>query len=189
MNRSFLVFFITIPIISLTSLACTLFVGGPKYPNTSIGISPEEVDKFIIQFQGVQTVSAQSGKITFSINETQITSLLAEKLASQSDPFIQNPQVYLQNNEIVVYGKATQGILTANIRIIILAKLDNNNQPKLTISSVDLGPLTIPEGFTNTVDTMLEQAFTGAIGPVASGIRLESINISDGVLTISGQIK
>jgi hypothetical protein len=189
MNRSCLVLFITIPIFSLTALACTLFVGGPDYPNTSISNSSEEVEKFNFQFQDAQTVAAQTGKITFSINETQITSLLSEKLASQGDPFFQNPQIYLQNSEIVVYGKATQGILTANIRIIILAKLDNNNQPKLTISSVDLGPLPIPEGFTNTVDTMLEQAFTGAIGPIASGIRLESINISDGVLTISGRIK
>jgi hypothetical protein len=175
--------------IALASLACTVFVGGPDYPSTPIAISTEAVANLDQQLQAAQTAAAQSGVITLSINETQITSLLAAKLNEQTDPFIRNPQVTLRNGEIQVYGKATQGNLEANVRIVLSAALDGDGKPLITVTSADFGPLPAPEGLNNTISAFIGQAFTGSIGPAAIGMRLESINIADGVMTLSGRIK
>jgi hypothetical protein len=36
---------------------------------------------------------------------------------------------------------------------------------------------------------MIKEAYTGSLGPVATGLRIESISISGGVMTITGRIR
>jgi hypothetical protein len=175
--------------VALMPLACTVFVGGPEYPATPIAVSTEAVGDFDQQLQSAQTAAAQNGMLTLTINETQITSLLAMKLDSQPDPFIQNPQVYLRNGEIQIYGRATQGNLQANVRIVLTVTLDPEGQPMITVSSTDFGPFPVPTGLNNSISTFIDQAFSGAFGPAVTGLRLETINIADGVITFTGRVK
>ena len=183
--------FTTLSIISLAlaSLACMVFVGGPEYPPTSIAVSTEAVGSLDQQVQAAQTAAAQSGVMTLSVNETQITSLLASKLETQTDPFLHNPQVYLRNNEIQVYGKVSQGNLEANVRIVLSATIDAEGKPVIAVTSADFGPLPAPEGLNKTISALIDETFTGALGPAALGLRLESITIADGVLTMAGRVK
>jgi len=180
---------LSIFVLALASLACTLFVGGPDYPPTPIPVSTEQVGTLKDQVQSAQTEAAQSGTLTLTVNESQITSLLAAKLAEQTDAFITNPQVYLRNQEIQVYGKATQGNFQANVRIVFTIALDAEGKPVIDITSADFGPLPAPEGLNSAISAMVDEAFTGTIGPAATGFRLENINIADGVMTITGRIK
>jgi len=189
MKKAWILSALSIFTLALASLACTIFVGGPDYPSTPISVSTEAVGSLDDQVHAAQTAAAQNGLLTLTINESQLTSLLASKLESQSDPFIRDPQVYLRNNEIQIYGKATQGNLQANVRIVLSASVDAEGKSSLAVTSVDFGPLPAPEGLNKTVSAFLEEAFTGALGPAASGIRLESITIADGVMTLSGRVK
>jgi uncharacterized protein YpmS len=175
--------------LALASLACKIFIGGPDYPLTPIAVSTEAVASLDQQVQAAQTAAAQNGVLTLTINETQITSLLASKLEAQPDPFIRDPQVYLRNNEIQVYGKATQGNLEANVRIVLSANIDAEGKPVILVTSADFGPLPAPEGLNKTISTLIEEAFTGTLGPAAIGLRLESITIADGVMTLTGRVK
>ncbi|MCX6069129.1 MAG: hypothetical protein NT121_25865 [Chloroflexi bacterium] len=184
-------FFITLSIltVALASLACTMFVGGPAYPETPIAISTEAAGSLDQQLEAAQTAAAQNGTLTLTINETQITSLLAAKLDSQSDPFIREPQVYLRDGEIQVYGKVTQGNLQANVRIVLSAAIDADGKPKLTVASANFGPLPAPSGLNDTISAFIEEAFTGSLGPAAVGLRVDSITIADGTMTLTGQVK
>jgi uncharacterized protein YpmS len=185
----------TIPIlvillaVAAVSFACTIFVGGPAYPATTIPVSTESAGSVEDQFHAAQTEAAQTGTLTLTLNETQITSLLAAKLADHPDTFIQDPQVYLRNGEIQVYGKATQGNLQANVRIVLTATLDAQGQPVVSVNSTDFGPFPAPKGLNDSITAFVEQAFTGSFGPAATGLRLESINISDGIMTFTGRVK
>lgn len=189
MENNKLIILLFVLTIALIPLACTVFVGGPEYPATPIAVSTEAVGSLDQELQSAQTAAAQSGTLTLTINETQITSLLATKLASQPDPFIQNPQVYLRNGEIQVYGKASQGNLQANVRIVLTATLDPEGQPVIAVSSADFGPFPAPKGLNNSLSAFIDQAFTGSFGPAATGLRLETINIADGVMTLTGRVK
>jgi uncharacterized protein YpmS len=175
--------------LALASLACTVFVGGPDYPPTSIAVSTEAVGSLDDQVHAAQTAAAQNGVLALTVNETQITSLLASKLEAQPDPFIRDPQVYLRNNEIQVYGKAAQGNLEANVRIVLSASIDAEGKPVIAVTSADFGPLPAPEGLNKTISALIDEAFTGALGPAAVGLRLESITIADGVMTMTGRVK
>jgi hypothetical protein len=175
--------------LALAALACTIFVGGPAYPQTPIAVSTEAVASLDDQIHAAETAAADSGILTLTINESQITSLIAAKLDEQTDPFITDPQIYLRDGQIQIYGKAVQGNLQANVRIILTARLDDSNRPIISVVSTDFGPLPAPEGLNNAISKMVDETFTGAIGPAAIGFRLQSITIADGMMTLTGRVK
>ena len=173
----------------LAGLACTIFVGGPNYPATPIPVSTEAVGTLNDQINAAETAAADNGTLTLQVNESQITSLLAAKLAEQTDPFITEPQVYLRDGTIQVYGKAAQGNLQANIRVVLSVSVDADGKPVIDVTAADFGPLPAPGNLNSVINSLVREAFTGAIGPAAIGFRLESINIADGIMTLTGRTK
>jgi uncharacterized protein YpmS len=170
-------------------LACTIFIGGPDYPDRTIPVSTEAVGELQASIEQALALGAATGQVTFTITEPQLTSYLAMKLQQQTDPFLTNPQVYLQDGQIQIYGTAVQGYFQATAAIILTAGVDDTGQLVIELTSADFGPLPVPEGLLDAITAMVEEAFTGAVGPVATGIRLTSITVANGVMTVTGQIK
>ena len=80
-------------------------------------------------------------------------------------------------------------MFTANIGIVVAVSIDANGTPLIEVVSADFGPLPAPAGINNAVSAMIQEAFTGSFGPVATGIRVQSITIADGIMFIVGRIK
>jgi hypothetical protein len=182
----------------LTSLACTVFVGGPDYSDLPvIPVSAEAAQSLKDEIKQAFEAGATTGVVMFNITEPQITSYLAYRLQSdpslqQTDtkkPLITDPQVYLRDGQMKIYGKTQQGMFTANIGIIINVGVDETGQPKIEITSADFGPFPAPDGLKEALTAMIKEAYTGAIGPAATGLRIETVNIADGIMTIVGRIK
>lgn len=181
----------------LASLACTVFVGGPDYSSLPpIPVSAEAAASIQEELRRALEAGAQTGEITINLTEPQITSYLAARLQSdpslqQSDkkPLITDPQVYLRDGQMQIYGKTQQGLFVANIGIIVQVGVDPNSQPLIDVTSVDFGPFPAPEGLKNAITAMVKEAYTGSLGPVATGLRIETISISNGVMTITGRIR
>ena len=181
----------------LASLACTVFVGGPDTSDlTPIPVSTEAVDGLKESIVKSFEAGADSGDVTINITETQITSYLAFKLQTdqnfqQSDkqPILTDPQVYLRDGQMKIYGKTQQGMFAANIGIIITMGVDEAGQPKIEIASADFGPFPAPNGLKEALTAMIKEAYTGSLGPVATGLRIQTILIANGVMTITGRIK
>jgi hypothetical protein len=180
-------FLLLIPVLS--SLACTIFVGGPEYPANPIPFSPEAVESLRTQIEQAMITGAETGIITLQINESQLTSYLILKLQERTNPPLTEPQVLLQNGQMQILGKFQRGIFLANLSIILNVTVDELGKPKIEIASADFGPFPAPEGLNNAVSSLIDEAFTGSLGPVATGIRLESIVIADGLMTLTGRIK
>ena len=180
----------------LTSLACTIFVGGPDYSTLpQIPASTEAAQSMQDEVKRAFEEGMTTGTISLNFTEPQITSFLAARLRSDpnlqqdSKPLIADPQVYLRDGQMQIYGKTQQGMFTANIGIIVNVGVDENGQPKIDIASADFGPLPAPKGLTNAIAAMVREAYTGSLGPVATGLRIESITIADGIMTISGRVR
>jgi hypothetical protein len=181
----------------LTSLACTIFVGGPDYSSLPpIPVSAEAAESIKEELRRAFEAGAQTGVVTININEPQITSYLAARMQTdpslqQSDqkPLITNPQVYLRDGQMQIYGTTQQGIFAANIGIIMKVGVDADGQPLIEIVSADFGPFPAPEGLKNALTAMIQEAYTGSLGPVATGLRIETISIANGVMTITGRIR
>jgi hypothetical protein len=110
-------------------------------------------------------------------------------LQEDQQPFFTDPQVYLRDGQMQIYGKTRQGIFYANIGIILTAGIDELGKPKIEVVSADFGPFPAPEGINEAVTLFLEEAFTGSFGPVATGLRIETISIANGIMTITGRIR
>ena len=181
----------------LTSLACVVFVGGPDYSSLPpIPVSADAAASIQQEIQRAIATAADTGVITVNLTEPQITSYLAIRLQTdprlqQSDkkPFITDPQVYLRDGQMQIYGKTQQGLFTANMGVIVNMGVDANGQPQIDIASADFGPFPAPKGLKDAITAMVKEAYTGSLGPVATGLRIESISIANGVMTVTGRIR
>ncbi len=173
----------------LAALACTIHVGGPDIPEETIPVSTESVAGLEEQVKLAKDAAEQSGVLSLQITEAQLTSYLAFKLQEEPEPFLREPQVFLRDGQVQLYGRAYQGNFTANVALIMRVGVDEAGKPTLEIVSADFGPLPVPEGLRETATAALQEAYTGALGPVATGLRLESISIADGIMTLNGRTK
>ncbi len=176
-------------VLLLAIFACTMNFGGPSYPTLSIPVSTEAMGELQTSVETAVAEGAVSGEVTLIFTEPQLTSYLAYKLLAQSQPFITNPQVYLRNGELQIYGTARKGYFEATALIVLSAGVDDLGQLKIELSSANFGPLPVPNGLKEIISAMIKEVYTGALGPVASGFKLNSVIITDGEMTIVGQIK
>lgn len=193
-NKQPLLLFLIVLI--LASLACTVFVGGPDYSDRApIAVSTEAADDLKDEIKRAFEAGATTGEVTINITETQITSVLALRLQTDQNlqqdkkPLMTDPQVYLRDGQMQIFGKTQQGMFAANIGIIVSVGIDENSKPKIEIVSADFGPLPAPEGINAAISAMIDEAYTGSIGPVATGLRIQTISIADGIMTITGRIR
>jgi hypothetical protein len=183
-----LTFFFTM--LLLASMACTIFVGGPEYPAQTVPVSADEVQTMKTQIEQALTAGAETGVVTLQITESQLTSYIALKMQEQTNPPFTEPQIFLRNGQMQMVGKIDRGMFTANMLITMNVSIDPaTNMPKIEVAEADFGPIPAPEGLNAAISAIIEEAFTGSLGPVALGFRLESIAIADGVMTITGRIK
>jgi len=173
----------------LAVLACTINVGGPAYPDQPIPVSTEALGDFQSAMQTAAAAGVESGEITLVFTESQLTSYLANKLQAQSQPLFTDPQVYLRDGQIQIYGTARQGYLEATIAIVVTAGVDEQGQLKVELTSADFGPLPVPAGLNDAITATIQEIYAGAIGPAAIGFRLESITVANGTMTILGRTK
>ena len=181
----------------LTSLACTIFVGGPDFSTLPpIPVSAEAAESIKEEMRRAFEAGLETGVVTFNLTEPQITSYLALRLQTdqalqQTDrtPLITDPQVYLRDGQMQIYGKTQQGIFAANIGIIVSVGVDEAGQPKIEIVSADFGPFPAPEGIKDAITAIIREAYTGSLGPVATGLRIETIAIANGLMTVTGRIR
>ena len=176
-------------ILLFVTLACEINVGGPERSLPPIPVSTDSLETLKETWAQAFEDLDGDGSITLTLNESQLTSLLADRLETQEDPLFTDPQVYLRDGEIQIYGVAHRGVLTARIRMVLSVLIDENGGPQFTLSSADFGPWPVPEGLLDGVSGLIDEAFTGQFGPVATGLRIEGILIQDGYMAITGRIK
>jgi len=178
--------FLALTTLSLAILACSVFVGGPDYPATSVPVSTTAAQN--LKTQVTQAV-ATAGTITLKITEEQLTSYLTLYLQSQPNLPITNPQVQLQDGQMKVLGRVQQVMFSANISMTMTVGVDQNGQPRISITQEDFGPIPAPQGLNEAASAFVAEALTGSLGPAATGFRLESISITNGVMTVTGRTK
>ena len=148
----------------LASLACTFYTGGPDYSDlTPIPVSTEAAQSLQDGIKKSIEDGLVSGVVTMTITEPQITSYLALRLQSDpslqqenSTPLITDPQVYLRDGQMKIYGKTQQGMFAANIGIIVNVGVDAEGKPKIEIASADFGPFPAPEGINETITAVID---------------------------------
>ncbi len=172
-----------------STLACMINVGGPAYPSDRIPVSTEAVTQVQDIISTADAQAFQTGQVDISLNEPQVTSYLVYQMQQNPQAIFTDPQVYLQDGQIQIYGKASQTYFTGTVRIDVALGVDDQGGLTVDITSADFGPLPVPAGLRTMVTNAIRQAYGSALGQAANHFQLEKVSIADGVLHLSGKVK
>lgn len=173
-------------IILLVTIACNISAGGPQPTLHQIPVSVESAESLERTLKNALEADPAAETIAVTLSEEQVTSYLAIRLGNQQAPLLRNPQVYLQDGKIELYGEFQQTVFSVNARLTILPIVDDTGKISFDISAADFGAFPAPENLLDTLSAALNETLTGSLAPTITGIRIQSVYIANGMMTISG---
>ena len=189
MKNRIIKIFVFLAAAAAISLACQLNLGGPTPQGAEIPVSESAAEEVQATIKAVVELSSSGDPVTFGLSEGQATSLLALELQKKEKPLLTNPQVYLEDGFAEIYGQAQSGFLAGNLHLTLDVSIDEDGNPVFEVSEADFGPLPLSEGLNDSISAVINEAFTGKLGPLATGIRIEKISIDNGWMEITGRMR
>ena len=122
-------------------------------------------------------------------NEIQMTGFFTHRLNTESSPLLQEPQIYLRDGQIQVYGIFERGILKSSVLLRVEPSIDVDGQLSLQVIEASVGPIPAPDLLLESISAVITEALTGSVGSLATGIRITSLAISNGEMSIVGEIR
>lgn len=165
-------------------LACRI---GPQPPGDLIepaGAAPSEVRQM-----WEAALDVEGGQVKLVLTEQQLSAYLASRLEQAERPVIDLARIYLRDGEISIYGVSEMGPLDAGALIVVEPVLDAAGSLAFAVTSAELGPFPAPKAMLGALSDLLTEAFTGKLGPLATGIRITSLAIADGQVAIVGSLR
>ena len=92
-------------LLAAVTLACNL--GSRQTPAPPPPVSTEAVQNLEATLENAADKIRETGEVQLEIDEAQLTSLVAFKLQESGDDLISDPQVYLRDGQIQVFGTET----------------------------------------------------------------------------------
>jgi hypothetical protein len=173
----------------LAIIACQIDVGGPEPPGQPIPTHVDAASELSRSWQAALSSAAKTGQVIVLLDEMQLTSFLAHRLEENEHPALLDPQVYLRQNAIQVYGITESGPFKASVLVVIEPFVNPDGSIELELTTAEIGPIPAPVALKDTISAILTEAFTGSIGSLATGIRVSSLAIADGEMAIVGELR
>ncbi len=182
--------FLAIATLMIAGLACNFGSFAPQAAPTPtpspIPVSTQAVQSLELTAQAAAKQAQTSGKVTLTVDESQLTSLVALELQKQSNPVISDPQVLLRDGQVQILGNVNQSGITAPLQMNMTVSADAEGRLHYQVVSAKLGPLPLPQSLLDQLTSQVDSVFSEQIGPEADKIFIESITIADGKMTIVG---
>jgi tetratricopeptide (TPR) repeat protein len=121
-----------------------------------------------------------------TLSEQQLTSWLAMNMKNNPDLPISEIQVYLRDDKVQVWGMVAGESNSTSALIVGTLVIDSNGNPSMGIESMQIGQQEIPGILLSQAESWLNQALLDEINNQAPGLKLMNINISSGLITMSG---
>lgn len=169
-------------LLGLTALACRFSVGGPKAPGDPIPVSEQSAQELENVWQSGLEGGA-GGQVQITITEEQLTSFVALKLAAEEEPLIRDPQIYLRDTKVQIYGTAQSGYFSAAALITLEVSVNEAGQPAFTITEANFGPLPVPDSLLSKLSDSINSAFDDQF----AGLKITSLTIADGQMILVGE--
>jgi hypothetical protein len=182
----------------LASLACRL--GAPSAASTPTleAAIPATATPALQALAPIQTnapeppaaqPTSNAGKISITIDDAQLNTLVANELNKQSNPELANPSIHLQNGQILVSGEVNRSGLKANFSGTLTVDVTPDGRLHYDVVSANLGPLPLPQAMRDQVAAQLNDALGTPTTQDGQQIFVEDVKIGDGVMTITGHIR
>ena len=168
------------------SLACQVSVEGPEPLGDPIPVSTQAAEQL---GEAWQAALAGAPTVIVLLDETQLSSFLTFKLEAQETTILHDPQVFLRDGLIQIFGTNQQGPLEATVLVCLAPRLNPDGTILFEIVSADFGPLPAPEALREGVSGLLTEALTTPLGSLAAGVHLTAVAVADGQMAIVGEVR
>jgi hypothetical protein len=176
----------TLVLLGLAALACSLG-STPTPPASPIPVSTEAAGEVEDLWQSA-IENAQNGEVTVVMTEQQLTSYVAVRLAEQPDAPFEDVQVFLRDGKMTLFGNATLRGITAPAQVILSVSTTPEGRLQVSIDEADFGPVPVPQSMLETLSDGLNEMMSGELGPQATGVRITSVAIADGQMSLTGTV-
>ena len=173
-------------VLILTSLACRLTQKIAEKPVETITVSTEAVGSLEEKVQKAVDQAAAGETVELSLTEVEITSLLAQKLSEQKEVTVSDPQVYLRDDKVQLFGDVQYGNFNIPLDVVLEPEVDNAGGANLKIISVSMGPISAPDSLVSSIQDQANSLIDNLIHQSGESFFVESITSRDGLLTIRG---
>ncbi|MBM3125592.1 MAG: hypothetical protein FJZ87_11080 [Chloroflexi bacterium] len=135
----------------------------------------------------LQGALPQPGSLaSVTLDEQQVTSWLDLSLKESPDLPLSEVQVYLRDGRIQIWGMVNGMTNSTSALIAGTLTLDLNGMPGVELESIQIGNQTVPDILLTQGEAWLNQLISQKINEQVPGLEIMNINISNGLITISG---
>lgn len=152
--------------------------GEPIIPSDTAGIEAKTT---------LENALPQPGSLsTTTLTEQQITSWLAMEMKDSPDLPLSDLQVFLRDGTIQIWGLVVGSADSTSALVVGKINVDANRNPSFELESLQIGQQAIPNIFLSQAEAWLNQLLAEEINKQMPGLQIMNINISSGLITISG---
>ncbi len=179
-------------VLLLASLACTLPAAASRPTVTPVPspVPASTQDSKELQ-QQIATASAkfsETGELSLTLTEKQIDALLLEAISQQADLQVTDPQVFLQNGEITFTGKTVIAKLDVAVQIVFKPVV-SDGLLTVEVVSANFGKIPVPDSFLKQITELVNKNLNEHITVDGRQIQIETVQVGDGKLTITGKAR
>jgi len=175
--------------LGLAVLACSpsLGLGAPTPPASPIPVSSQAASQLEGAW-GTAVANANNGQVTVVMTEEQLTSYAALKLTSDANTPITNPQIYLRNGKMILYGNVKTNNFSLPAALTLSVVPTPAGAISVTIENADVGPMPVPSALRDTLASNINDLIAQNAGAGNTGFKVTDVAIADGKLTVTGTL-
>jgi uncharacterized protein YpmS len=174
-------------VLSAASIACNLPARATDTPPTEPQLDPQTAQQLEEQYKATLDSAPPNGDVTVTITQQQLNTLIQDRIASEPDSPIQDPQVVLTNGQMEIDGTVSQAGFSINSTTVLRPGANADGSPRLEVVSIHLGSIPAPDSLEDQVGRMVDDAFQDYLTQNADQFRVSSISIGEGFMTVTGQ--
>lgn len=172
-------------IVAVQACCCCTILGGPQPPYT---IAPSDEAIARLEERMDLTEPDADGNFSVTVTEEEMTSLMAQWLDEMDDsPPISQPQVHFRDGRIEFYmiihfsdSFEMPGMMAFTVDI-------QDDQAIFTVEEMTVGPIPLPESFTEAMSDALNESFEDAFAGEDTDAIVTDVKIGDKEMTVFGQ--
>ena len=108
------------------------------------------------------------------------------EMKNSPDLPLRDVQIYLRDRIIQIWGLVEGSADSTSALVVGKINLDTSGNPSFELESLQIGQQEIPNVLLSQAETWLNQLLTEKINKQMPGLQIMNINISNGLITISG---
>lgn len=178
-------FFLLVLVIS--SIACGLPTQSIPPTSTPAPIDPAQADSLEDQLATAAADLVAGNLVTLTVTEAQLAAYIDRQLSQEQETPISNPQVRLTDGKIEITGQVSLDQLTAQALLVFEAFVSNGHL-QVRVLDAKLGALPVPDRFLSQINETMNKNMDQMTSVDNRRIEVQSVSISDGVMTIIGQM-